>query len=71
MDDLEKLQARLDDIETRFTFQQDALDSLSDIVSKQWNEIDRLRKALDVLEQRVEESQQDPPENTDERPPHY
>lgn len=71
MEDIEQLKARLDELEMRYAFQQEALDNLSDVVATQWAEIDRLSSALDVLRQRLENAADDAPEDPDQRPPHY
>ena len=71
MDDVEQLRSRLDDLEMRFTFQQEALDSLGNVVTNQWREIDRLHKALGLLEERVAQCEAQEPRGTNERPPHY
>lgn len=72
MNDIAQLKARIDDLETRFTFQEELLESLNRVVTSQWHEIDRLTRALEMLQQQVEQHEQ--PEATgkvDERPPHY
>ena len=71
MDDTEELKARLDDLEMRYAFQQEALDSLSDVVTNQWEEIDRLSTALEIMKDRLDNHQDDEPEDPDQRPPHY
>lgn len=71
MDDTDDLIARLDDLEMRYAFQQEALDSLSDVVTNQWAEIDRLSSAIDLLKERLSHSLDNEPEDPDQRPPHY
>lgn len=70
MEDIESLKARLDDLEVRYAFQQEALDSLSDVVTNQWAEIDRLSSALSLLKEQLEDADGEP-EDPDQRPPHY
>ena len=71
MDDQDALKARLDDLEMRYVFQQEALDSLSDVVTNQWAEIDRLSAMIERLNDRLEQAEDDEPEDPDQRPPHY
>lgn len=71
MDETEDLRARLDDLEMRYAFQQEALDSLNDVVTNQWAEIDRLSSAIDLLKQHLADAGDDEPEDPDQRPPHY
>ena len=72
MNDIAQLKARIDDLETRFTFQEELLESLNRVVTSQWHEIDRLTRVIEMLQDRVEQHEQ--PEasaEVDERPPHY
>nr|WP_281500851.1 SlyX family protein [Kordiimonas marina] len=69
--DKQDLAARLDDLEVRFAFQEEAIESLSDIASRQWKEIDRLQKALGLLGDRVAELEEGEDGVPVDRPPHY
>lgn len=71
MDETEDLRARLDDLEMRYAFQQEMLDSLNDVVTNQWAEIDRLSSTIDVLKERLGHNGDVEPEDPDQRPPHY
>ena len=71
MDEIEKLKARFDDLEVRYAFQQEALDTLNDVVTSQWAEIDRLSESLNLLKDRLQQRDDDMPEDPDQRPPHY
>lgn len=71
MDENQELKARLDDLEMRYAFQQEALDSLSDVVTSQWAEIDRLSNAISMLKERFDDAEDVGPEDPDQRPPHY
>lgn len=63
------------DLQMRVAFQEDMLNQLNDVVSKQDADILLLREQVRGLAQRLEESmrQSSQSENTlvDERPPHY
>ena len=58
--------ARLTDLEIRYTHQQNLLETLSDLIRDQQTTIDRLLRRGNDLELRSE-----PDEPGNERPPHY
>lgn len=64
---------RLEKIETKIAFLEDAVDDLSKTLYAQQNQIDRLRAVIDSLTSRVRDLAdtvgEGPPAN--ERPPHY
>ncbi|HKI74965.1 MAG TPA: SlyX family protein, partial [Pseudomonadales bacterium] len=66
MDENQELKERLDDLEMRYAFQQEALDSLSDVVTNQWAEIDRLSSALNVLKEQFDDAADAGPEDPDQ-----
>lgn len=62
----------LTDIEMTLAHQTKQIDELSEIVQKQWDEIDRLKKMLSRADARItelEDVKADP--NAIEKPPHY
>lgn len=64
---------RLLKIENNITYQDQQIQDLSDMVSQQWKEIDRLKKHLSQAAERLE-SLENPSEGgpiPDEKPPHY
>jgi SlyX protein len=66
------LSARLADLEVKFAFQQETIDSLNETVTKQWATIDRLSRALERIQSDVadmEAGQRDP--KGEPPPPHY
>lgn len=66
-------QDRLAEIEHIIACQDQQIQDLSDMVSQQWKEIDRLKKNLSHAKQRLE-SLENPSEDgtiTHEVPPHY
>ena len=68
----DKLDERIADLEVKFAFQQETIDSLNDTVTKQWAAIDRLSRALDRVQSDVadmEAGQRDP--KGEPPPPHY
>ncbi|PKM31055.1 MAG: hypothetical protein CVV07_02520 [Gammaproteobacteria bacterium HGW-Gammaproteobacteria-11] len=71
MDDFE---ARIADLEVRLVFQDDSIQSLSELVTQQQLEMERMRRALEVLARRQSElAASIPGEATDDDqpPPHY
>jgi SlyX protein len=66
------LEARIADLESRQAFQDDAVQTLSDIVARQQRLIDRLQAQLAALAGRQEElSGQLAGEQHEQAPPHY
>lgn len=70
-----KLKARIDELETRIAFQEDSLVQLDDVIaqqdallSKQQMQLQLLAEKFKTMEARLD-SPQSPP--SDERPPHY
>lgn len=64
---------RLEDLESRLAFQEDALDKMSDVIAKQSQEIDKMLRMIMHLNQQVKSLGQDSfgaPE-ADAPPPHY
>ena len=63
---------RLEDLEIKFAFQTETLEDLNLTVTKQWKEIDTLKKQNNRLKHQIielRENDQTSPENT--APPHY
>ncbi|MBL4802314.1 MAG: SlyX family protein [Emcibacter sp.] len=64
---------RLLEIENTITYQDQQIQDLSDMVSQQWKEIDRLKKHISNATERLE-NLENPTEGgavPDEKPPHY
>ncbi len=65
-------EARIADLETRLAFQDDALQTLSDVLIEQQRTLDRLQLQLEVLARRQEEMQSRIGDEGEEPPPpHY
>ncbi|GGO82152.1 protein SlyX [Marinobacterium nitratireducens] len=63
---------RIADLESRIAFQEDTLDKLNDVVSRQELEIERLTQMIRIINSQLR--QLDPGnggEQGDETPPHY
>jgi uncharacterized coiled-coil protein SlyX len=61
--------ARLSELEARYTVQQDLLDKLSAELFRQKRDLDALAARLAAVERRVAADDEPPPD--DESPPHY
>jgi len=68
-DDLTSISQQLIDLQTQFSFQEDVLQALNDVVSKQQAEIEQLSKENEEI-RTILRSQTDKL-NENERPPHY
>lgn len=63
---------RLTDLEIKFMEQEQAISELSDIVNRQWQEIEQLKRKLIHAHDRIvtlEDAAPDAPAN--DKPPHY
>ena len=63
--------ARIESLETKAAFQEDALQQLSDALVAQQARIDRLQAQLLVLAEQLQTQSDDGAPAADERPPHY
>ncbi len=69
---MENTEKRIDDLEIKFTFQEDLLTQLNDIVTNQQFTIDKLEKEIKLLRSSIEDPQAGESGNlADEKPPHY
>lgn len=62
---------RIDALEMRLTYQDEAIEMLNQTITKQWLEIDRLKRQLSDMKERLDEADHRAPGPTNERPPHY
>ncbi len=64
---------RLDEVETRLTYQERTIEILNQTVTAQWQQIDRLTRQLDELKLRLGEieTQAQGAAPRDPLPPHY
>ena len=69
----QQLEKRLDEVETKLAFSEDALDQLNEVVIQQQRLIDGLVDQLAEIKRRVPEGRDDAPFRSlrDELPPHY
>jgi len=71
MSDLKTLGDRIDALEARLTFQDDAIDTLNKTITEQWLKIDTLTRQLVALNERLQEAETQMPRPANEPPPHY
>ena len=67
------LTARLDQLEIRIAYQDETIETLNQTITEQWQEIDRLKRQLARLDDRLREAESRPvgaPQN-EPPPPHY
>jgi len=62
---------RLNDLEIKFAYQQETLDSLNDTVTKQWDVIEKLRRHIARLEGQLVEMGDWQGSGNEPPPPHY
>jgi SlyX protein len=71
MTDITALSARIDTLETRLTYQDEAIETLNATITAQWKTIDALTRQLVLLNERLQEAEAKSPTATNEPPPHY
>ena len=68
---MSSIDERMAELEIRQAFQDDALQTLSDVIAGQQKQIDLLRRELERLQARQEEQSPQFQEVPNEPPPHY
>ncbi|UGA44812.1 SlyX family protein [Bradyrhizobium quebecense] len=71
MNDAAKLSERIDALEVRLTYQDEAIETLNQTITAQWKQIDALTHQLAELRDRLREAERQAPGPANERPPHY
>ena len=71
MSDLKMLTDRVDTLEARLAFQDDAIETLNKTITEQWSKIDALTRQLAALGERLSEAETQMPGLANEPPPHY
>jgi len=69
--DPKALADRIDALEVRVTFQDDAIETLNKTVTEQWAKIDAMARQLAALSERLTEAETQLPRAPNEPPPHY
>lgn len=62
---------RIDALETRLTYQDDAIETLNQTITALWKQIDALTRQVAELKERLQEAESNAPGSINERPPHY
>ncbi len=62
---------RIDALEIRLTYQDEAIETLNKTITAQWKQIDALTRRIAELSERLKEAEADAPGAANERPPHY
>ena len=71
MSDGKALGERIDALEMRLTYQDEAIETLNQTITKQWLEIDRLTRQLADMKERLREAESLAPGPSNDPPPHY
>ena len=71
MNDQNALSERIDALETRLTYQDDAIETLNQTITAQWKQIDALTRQVMELKERLQDAESNGPGSVNERPPHY
>jgi SlyX protein len=71
MSDAKALSDRIDVLEMRLTFQDEAIETLNKTITAQWLKIDALTRQVANLSQRLREAETLAPGAANEPPPHY
>ena len=62
---------RIDALEMRLTYQDEAIETLNQTITAQWKQIDALTRQLAELKERLQEAESNASGPVNERPPHY
>jgi SlyX protein len=65
------LEAKIEELEARLTFQDATIETLNETVTAQWREIDALKRKVAKLSERLQEAEASLPRPANEPPPHY
>ena len=71
MSDINAVSGRVDALEMRLTYQDEAIETLNQTITAQWAEIDKLTRQLNELKERVREAESNAAGPSNEPPPHY
>jgi SlyX protein len=71
MTDVDAQNERIDALEMRLTYQDVTIETLNQTITTQWTEIDKLKRQVAELKERLQETESNLPGPANERPPHY
>jgi len=71
MSDKNALSGRIDALEMRLTYQDEAIEALNQTITAQWKQIDALTRQLAEVKARLQDAESNAPAPANEPPPHY
>lgn len=71
MTDVNALSERIDTLEMRLAYQDEAIETLNQTITSQWTEIDRLTRQVADLKERMQNAESNVAGPANEPPPHY
>ncbi len=69
--EMKTLSERLDAVESRLMYQDQAIETLNQTITDQWRKIEILVRQVTTLSERLENSETGVPGPANEQPPHY
>jgi SlyX protein len=71
MSDATRLSERIDALEMRLTYQDEAIETLNQTITAQWKQIDAMTRQLGDLKERLQDAESNARGPANEPPPHY
>ena len=71
MSDANRLSERIDALEMRLTYQDEAIETLNQTITAQWKQIDAMTRQLGELKERLQDAESNARGPANEPPPHY
>jgi SlyX protein len=71
MSDINALSGRIDALEMRLTYQDEAIEALNQTITAQWKQIDALTRQLAEVKARLKDAESNATAPANEPPPHY
>ena len=71
MSDIDALSGRVDALEMRLTYQDEAIETLNQTITAQWKQIDALTRQLAEVKARLQDAENNAAGPANEPPPHY
>lgn len=71
MSDATRLSDRIDALEMRLTYQDEAIETLNQTITAQWKQIDAMTRQLGELKERLQDAESNARGPANEPPPHY
>ena len=71
MSDNNALSGRIDALEMRLTYQDEAIETLNQTITAQWKQIDALTRQLAEVKARLQDAENNAAGPANEPPPHY